>query len=74
MTTHMLQQGQQMRRERGTFKELSEMLFRLWADHTDEVISSSQLLEKVAELYTRFNEFRFSANANDERSLTEIQL
>ncbi len=73
MATHMLQQGQNMRRERKTFKNLNEALFGLWAQHSERIINSSQLLAKVAELYTKFNVRRFTANADDARSLFETQ-
>ena len=69
-----MQQGQKLRRERKTFKNLNEALFDLWAQHTDKIINSSQLLAKVAELYTKFNVSRFAPNADDARSLIETQL
>ena len=52
IATHMLQQGQNMRRERKTFKILNEALFGLWAQHSERIINSSQLLAKVAVSYT----------------------
>ena len=74
MATHMLQQGQKLRRERKAFKELNEALFDLWAQHIDKILNSSQLSAKVAKLYTKFNGFRFTANAVNARSLIETQL
>ena len=47
MATHMLQQGQNLRRERKTFKILNEALIELWSQHSERIINSSQLLEKV---------------------------
>lgn len=67
MSARMLQQGHDLRRERKNFKDMNEKLFKLWDDHSTYKITTEQLLEKVAEMYTSFNAVRYGKNADDGR-------
>ena len=60
MSTHMLQQGHGIRRGRKNYKDMNDKLFKFWDDHSTYKITTEQLLEKVAEMYTSFNAVRFT--------------
>lgn len=68
----MLQQGQILRRQRNTFRELNEKLFELWDDYNYQHITSSALLEKCANIYTNFNAVKYAITVNDVR-VTKIE-
>jgi hypothetical protein len=67
--TKMLQQGQTLRRERKSFKLLNEKLFNYWDKFNEHHLTTEQLLEKVAEMYTNFNAIKYAKNVNDSRSV-----
>jgi hypothetical protein len=51
----MLEQGQSLRRQRKTYRELNEKLFKFWDDYNKQHLTSKELLEKCANIYTHFN-------------------
>jgi hypothetical protein len=65
----MLQQGQTLKRERKSLKLLNEKLFDHWDQFNEHHITTEQLLEKVAEMYTNFNAIKYAKNVNDSRSV-----
>ena len=67
--TKMLQQGQTLRRERKSFKLLNEKLFNYWDKFNEHHLTTEQLLEKVAEMYTNFNAIKYAKNVIDSRSV-----
>ncbi len=68
MSTHMLRQGHDLRRERKNFKDMNDKLFKFWDDHSTYKVTTEQLLEKVAVMYTSFNAVRYGKNADDGRA------
>jgi hypothetical protein len=67
MYTRMLEQGQQLRRGRKTFRDLNAKLLSFWNDYSNSVISTEELLEKCAEIYTNFNASKFVKTVDDFR-------
>ncbi|EFX63123.1 hypothetical protein DAPPUDRAFT_335907 [Daphnia pulex] len=53
--TKMLEQGQSLRRQRKTYRELNEKLFKFWDDYNKQHLTSKELLGKCANIYTHFN-------------------
>ncbi|EFX61650.1 hypothetical protein DAPPUDRAFT_338577 [Daphnia pulex] len=70
--TKMLEQGQSLRRQRKTYRELNEKLFKFWDDYNKQHLTSKELLEKCANIYTHFNAIKYAKTANDAR-VTEIE-
>ena len=68
MSTHMLRQGHDLRRERKNFKDMNDKLFKFWDDHSTYKVTTEQLLEKVTVMYTSFNAVRYGKNVNDGRA------
>jgi hypothetical protein len=66
----MLEQGKQIRRERKSFRIIYKKLFALWGNHTQQ-ISTSQLMEECAQIYTNFNAIKHSETADDARHILE---
>jgi hypothetical protein len=69
----MLEQGQKLIRQRKTFKELNLKLFGLWDDYSEQKITTAELLEQCAEIYTNFNAIKYAKTANDAR-LFELEI
>jgi hypothetical protein len=67
--TRMLEQRQKLRRERKTFRDLNAKIFSFWNDYSNSVISTEELLEKCAEIYTNFNASKFVKTVDDFRLL-----
>ena len=65
MATHMLQQGHDLKRERKSFNEVHEKLFKLWDAHSTYKRRTEQLLEKLAKMKTSFNATRYGKNTDD---------
>jgi CII-binding regulator of phage lambda lysogenization HflD len=65
--TRMLEQRQKLRRERKTFRDLNAKIFSFWNDYSNSVISTEELLEKCAEIYTNFNASKFVKTVDDFR-------
>jgi hypothetical protein len=63
----MLEQGQQLWRQRNTFKELNLKLFGLWNNYSKQKITIAELLEQCADIYTKFNAIKYEKTANDVR-------
>jgi hypothetical protein len=70
--TKMLEQGQSLRRQRKTYRELNEKLFKFWDDYNKQHLTSKDFLEKCANIYTHFNAIKYAKTANDAR-VTEIE-
>ena len=48
---------------------MNEKLFDHWDQFNEHHITTEQLLEKVAEMYTNFNAIKYAKNVNDSRSV-----
>ncbi|EFX78707.1 hypothetical protein DAPPUDRAFT_105073 [Daphnia pulex] len=69
MYTRMLEEGHILRKERKTFRVKVAKLFSFWNDYSNSVISTEELLEKCAEIYTNFNASKFVKTVDDFRLL-----
>jgi hypothetical protein len=65
----MLLQNHRLRVKRKTYASLNSKLFSLWDDHQKNILNTKTLLFNCAKLYSDFNSFKFSRNADDRREV-----
>jgi hypothetical protein len=63
----MLEQGQKLRKQRKTFKELNLKQLGLWNDCSKQEITTAELLEQCADFYTHFKSIKYATAVNDAR-------
>jgi hypothetical protein len=61
----MLLQHHRLRVKRKTYAFLNSKLFSLWDDHQNNSFNTKTLLFDCAKLYSDFNSFKLSKNADD---------
>lgn len=69
MCARMLEQGHKLRRERKTFRDLNTNLFSFSNYYSNSFISNEQLLDKCAEIYTKFKASKLVKTLDDVRLL-----